>query len=121
MARRIILLEKNEDDAANRASIKLVMWFDIPASRQRFYARVGAVSAFIDATGAENTAIANGSVYECPANFSFPGSRTTGQIQTALEQQWTAKNAQVQAHNPWNRYGSSLSADGLTWTIAGAS
>lgn len=113
---RVIVLDRPYADV-----YRYVMWADVPAARQPFYARASAVSAWKDATGADNTALQNGSVVEKLDELKVPSGSTIGQAQAFLEARWTDYQAKVTAYNPWNRYGTTLSADGTTWTNGGVS
>jgi hypothetical protein len=115
-SKRIIILDKLE---SARTQFRVVLWADVPAARQAFYANPQAVSAWKDALPADVSAIQSGAVAERVIIYSVDGSPTIAAIQSQLETAWTAYQAEITARNPWNRYGSNW--DGVTWTLAGAS
>lgn len=116
MARfRIIALDKSLD--AGRTNWRLVFWYDVSAARQQFYSRPASfISAWIGATGADNTAIQNGSVYEEVVTYSPDSVQGTVAIETGAAALWTARNAVFQAANQWANYGTTW--DGTTWSVA---
>jgi hypothetical protein len=112
MAKQIIVLEQT---AANRFNI--AFWLAVPAARQAFYANPSAVSAFKTASAGELSAIQSGAVVEQVGEFSYPAGMGLAAIQSALQAEWTARQAAVTALNSWNRYGTSW--DGASWTAGG--
>lgn len=115
MAKRIIVLEQPNDESTK---FTVLFWLSVPAARQSFYAKPGAVSKWPGASQAENDAIAAGQVKEEVGVYSRPGGSGMAQVQADLEADWATKQALVDAYNPWNFYGSFWdSATG--WTIAG--
>lgn len=114
---RAIVLD-SPDASAARANFRIALWFDVPASRQKFYAaKKPGVSAWIDALPADNAAIAAGQMVETIVNFEPDSAETAGQMETLVAAQWTAGQAAVTALNTWPNYGSTLSGDGTTWNI----
>ena len=101
---RIIALTQNVNGP--RIDWKLVFWYDVPASRQKFFANTTATSAWIDAQPGDITALQNGSVKEEVVSYSPDGGQTQGQIAAGALALWTARNAAFQATNPWANYGS---------------
>lgn len=114
MAKRIIVLEKLE-----KGSFRVALWAMPPASRKAFYANPNATSVWKGASEAEITAIQAGDVTESAEEISLPGNPTAADYQVAFEARWNTFNANVQAYNPWTRYGSFW--DGTVWTPAGVS
>jgi len=101
----------------SRTAWQLVFWYNVPASRQKFYANPAAKSAWVDATGADNTSLQNGSVFEEVVTYSpDPTGQTVGQIEAGAAALWTARNAAFQASNQWANYGTTF--DGTTWVVA---
>lgn len=114
MAKKIIVLEKSPESGLFRAAL----WADVPVGRQIHYAKPGAVSAWVGASLAENTAIANGQIAERVITLAVSDGATNAQIRTALERGWTDYQAYITEFNPWFRYGSFY--EGTTWTAGGA-
>lgn len=113
MARKIILLERLSD-AGDPLTFRYVYWADVPAARQALAAKPAFVSAVLDATAAEKTALQSGAVAEVVRTSAWPAGATIATIQADLIAGFTAYQAQVSAYNPWLRYGTSW--DGTTWT-----
>ena len=114
----LIILDRPEPDNPN--VYRYVLWADVPAARQTFYAAlVGPTftSAWKDALAADNTALQNGSVVEKVDTIQVPAHLTGIQIRSHLQQRWTEYQARIAATNPWVRYGSTW--DGTTWTAGG--
>lgn len=114
MARlRVVILEQFD-----ARSFQYLLWADVPADRQSFYARSGATSAWKDATASDNTALALGRIAEQVDHIVFPPGVTLTQAQAALQAQWQSFQDGVTASNRWSRYGTAW--DGLAWVNAGA-
>lgn len=101
--------------AGNRISYQLAFWYDVPASRQVFYATPSKKSAWLGATTQDNTNLQNGSVYEEVVTYSPDGSQNLAQLEAGAQALWTQRNAIFQANNPWVNYGSTF--DGTSWVI----
>ena len=113
MAKKIIILDKTE---AGR--FRYVLWADVPILRQSMYASPGASSAFKNASAAELDALKNGSVVEMSDVLAID-NLTIPTAQIELQKLWTEFQNRINAHNPWNRYGSFW--DGAAWTAGGIS
>lgn len=113
-AKRIIILEKTSDTPL---IFRYALWADVPAARQSFYASPGAVSAWKDASGAENTAIATGAVAEKIDTVQVTPGTGIAVIELQLQDSWTNYQNLITNTNPWVRYGSLW--DGTTWTLTG--
>jgi hypothetical protein len=111
MAKRVIILDMQG------GRVRYALWATVPAGREAFHARAGAVSQWTGASAEENAAIAAGQVVEFVDVLGSNG--TNAQIRAALEARWTDYQAEITARNPWNRYGSFW--DGTSWTAAGVS
>ena len=113
---RIIVLEKTRDDAD---TINYVLWADVPAARQPHYADANSpptkVSAWPGATPADNAALQNGSVAERVDSQRTPKGTGMAAVQSQLETNWQAYQSEINAYNPWQRYGSTW--DGTSWTV----
>ena len=111
---RIIILDR---DRENAAQFRYALWADVPAARQVFYARPGAVSDWKNALAADNTNLANGIVAERVDVISRQPGGTLSQVQADLVTAWTTFQADVNTVNPWVRYGTTW--DGTTWVLGG--
>jgi hypothetical protein len=117
MAKRIIVLDQPNDDPSR---FRVLYWLNVTAGREVFYAKAGAVSMWAGASAGENSAIAAGTISEQEDAYSRPDGAGLAQVQADLEANWTARQAQLDAYNPWNRYGSFF--DSVTgWTLTGVS
>lgn len=117
MATRIVILDKL-DSAAGEQRYRYVLWADVPAARQPFYARSGAVSAWNGASAAQNAAIASGAIAERLDSIIVPGGQTLAQIEATLVAAFNAWQAAVTAANPWVRQGT-LWDDSTGWAAGG--
>ena len=111
MAKRIIVLD------LTGGTLRAALWADVPVARQPFYAQPGAVSAWKDASGPENAALASGAVAEKVIAYTPAPGETQAQGRAILIAKWTSWQAYVTATNPWARYGSFY--DGSSWTAGG--
>ena len=117
MAKTVIVLEQPNDDP-NR--FQVLYWLNVVAGRETFYAKPGAVSRWSVASSSENAAIASGSIVEQADIYSRPGGASLAQVQADLLANRASRQTQLDAYNPWNRYGSFF--DDITgWTLAGSS
>ena len=114
MAKKIIILERL---STQNSSFRVAYWADAPAARQTFYADPIKVSAWGGASAAENTALQDGSVVERVETSSVEGQKTRAEVKTILEARWAGFQAEINAANPWNFYGSFW--DGTIWTDGG--
>jgi|SRR5215469_16247050 len=109
---RVVILDQTLDDAN---TYRFMMWADVPAARQQYYANANAKSAWNGATAADNTNLQTGSVVEQVTVQRIPGGSSLAQIENFLQNAWTNFQNNVNNNNPWLRYGSTW--DGTTWTI----
>jgi hypothetical protein len=91
------------------------LWADVPAARQTFYASSNAKSAWTGATAADNTNLQSGAIAEKIITQRVPPGTSIAQIETFLQNQWTAFQNEITNANPWVHYGSTW--DGTTWTV----
>lgn len=113
---RIIVMDRLPDFGSQ--SFRVAYWVDVPAARQSFYAKPGAVSAWANAQAADNAAIASGAVVEIVENFVKPNG-TLAQAQADLQANWQRHQDAVTNVNRYQRYGTTW--DGTTWTAGGVS
>ena len=111
MARlKIIILETYP------GKICYAFWADVPLARQPFYADAGKVSAWKDATAADNTALRNGSVVELAGEYPIEDGAAPIRIRQLLLGLHEKYQARIDAHNLWSRYGTTYDT---TWTAGG--
>lgn len=113
-SKRVIVLNKT-----GAKQFLVAFWADVPAARQAFYANAAAVSAWSGASEQEIAAIRTGAVAESVQTIQSEG--TVAEFRTELETQWTRFQAEINASNPWNRYGTYWVGDGSSWVNGGAS
>lgn len=114
-SKRIIVLERIE---APTPIYRVAFWADVPSARQAFYADANKISAWSGASGAEKTDLQTGAVFERVETISVPAGFNLSQMQTLLQDRWTAFQAEVTAVNTFGRYGTFW--DGTSWTSGGA-
>jgi hypothetical protein len=119
ITKRVIVLEQI---STAPPTYRYALWADVPVARQAFYAarQAGAVSAWKDASVADNTALQNGSVTERSDTTVMNAGDTLATAQTRLQGIWTAFQAEITAANPWLRYGSFMDTAN-SWTGGGVS
>lgn len=115
MAKKIIILERLHEPSD--MAFQFVLWAEVPAARQSFYADAEATSAYEQASAAELDAIRTGAVTERVESATYPKELPLPQILTKLEALWQRYQDQVNDRNPWLRYGSHW--DGESWTQDG--
>lgn len=116
MAKRVIILDR--PDRLDPNTYRVALWAAVPAARQSFFAVPNAVSAWRDASAAENSAIASGAIKERVELFQFPPGATGAQMQNHIEARWQLFQNEITNVNLWQRYGSFWdSASG--WTMTG--
>lgn len=117
ISKRVVILEKL---GAAPLAYRYLMWADVPAARQPFYAAKQAtgVSAWKDAAAGDNTALQNGSVTERVAETTMQAADTISTAMTRLQVIWTAYQAEITAADPWDRYGSFMDTSNA-WTAGG--
>jgi len=111
---RVIFLAATPDDPTQNTWTAL-LWADVPASRQTFYASANKTSAWSGATAADNTNLQNGSVVEQAITQRVPPGTNISQIENYLQAVWSNFQNDVTNNNPWVHYGSTW--DGTTWNI----
>lgn len=113
---KIVILEKRY---AQTQSFNVLFWCDVPATRQAFYANQDAESVWKDRTAEDLAKLRAGEVVEFLEPYQAPQGQTLAQAQAALQALHAIKQSQVDASNPWLRFGTHW--DGTTWTAAGVS
>ncbi len=106
MSNQIIILGSSINSVM--LTLNLVFWYPITSGQKT----TAGVSAWPNASTAENTAIQNGSILEEGASFSFPVGTAVANIEAYLLQYWTNRNAQLNGVGPglYQNYGYTGSA-----------
>jgi hypothetical protein len=119
ITKRVIVLEQI---GTSPLMFRYLMWADVPATRQAFYAakQANMISAWKDAQPADNTALQNGSVTEFVDVTAMQAGDTLLTAEARLQAIWTAFQATINATNNWSRYGSFMDTTN-TWTAGGVS
>lgn len=105
ISKRVVILEKL---GTAPLTYKYLLWADVPAARQPFYAakQASLVSAWKDAAAGDTAALQNGSVAErVDVTTMQPGDNLAAAM-ARLQAIWTAYQAEITALNQWDRYGS---------------
>jgi|SRR6185312_1674182 len=108
---RVIVLDQPDPRVINVA-----FWMDVPAARQKFYAKASARSEWIDAQPADVAALQAGQVVEHVVQLAPDQVPSLAQAQTVLAAMWTARQAAVNNRNEWPNYGTTW--DGTAWSLA---
>lgn len=116
--KRIIILDKQEGAGA---VFRVAFWFIVPASRQPFYAEMQKdfKSAWLNIDPAETQMFTTGQWTERVITYSRPDSGGMNQAKADLQADWSRGQTEVNAYNPWNRYGTTWDDTGV-WTDNGA-
>jgi hypothetical protein len=107
----IVLDQVNGDPTIYR----YVLWADVPAARQTYYAAANAASVWKGATATDNTNIASGAMAEQVSELRVPSGWTIAQVEAQLQSLWQTYSTYISNYNPWIHYGSTW--DGNTWTV----
>jgi len=109
---RVIVLDA---PAGNTEEFNYLLWADVPAARQTYYANAAATSAWRGANGTDLTNLQSGAVVEQQGRYHRQPNANLAAIEAALQVIWQAYQDQITAYNPWQRYGSTW--DGTTWVV----
>lgn len=123
ITKRVIILERLSPQTpgpTESIQFRYLMWADVPAARQPFYAQKQAamVSAWKDAAQADTTALQSGAVTEFVDIIPVAPGTSLVSVEALLQSIWTAFQARITAENPWQRYGSFMDTTN-TWTAGG--
>lgn len=120
MAARFRVVVLDRPDPNNSTLFRYLMWVDVPAARQSFYAKpVGTVSAWTGAISGDNSQIVSGAVVEKVDTVQGHATWAVSDYEVELQTRWQAFHDQVvgSGGNVWNAYGTTW--DGTTWTVTG--
>ena len=117
MARKIII--QNRINEPSDFSFRFVMWADVPAARQPFYADQTKGSSVKDVTAQELQDIKDGKILERSETAEFIAGTSAAAIRSYLISQFNQFQTEANSRNPWQFYGTFW--DGSTWTNAGVS
>jgi hypothetical protein len=112
---RIIILERLTPGTFN---VRFVLWADVPANHQAFYANAEAKSAWPGADAGDTAALASGAVLERVDTLAMDTAASNAAVRQSLQERWTLFQAGVNADTTHSFYGSTW--DGTTWVPAGA-
>src|SRR5277367_6269330 len=107
MAKEIIVLSQSSN--GTQVNYNGLFWFAITSKavpQTAGSAWVAEAGVSTGPSGAENTAIQNGSVKEEPWGYSFPVATPISAIEAFLQQAWTNRNAQLNGVGGYQYYGS---------------
>ncbi len=110
--RKIILLDRLALGSVDE-SYRVAFWLDVPAERRQFYANPQAVSVVRDITAEEIGDFRAGRFVEVVDNLTKPPKATEEEARAMLEMSYLRRQADLNALNPWERYGTYW--DGATW------
>lgn len=116
MARQVILLDRLDPSGPGPITFRAAFWLVVPVARKPFNVSANFTSAVVDGsvTGPELTALRDGSVNEIVETFTEPPGTSLPNIKAHLVAEFTARQAELNANNPWQRYGTFY--DGVSWT-----
>jgi hypothetical protein len=109
---RVIILDATQDDPD---TYNVLFWADVPSARQIRYADPAKVSAWPDATQADNDALKSGAMVEQRGVARHSQGTGMVAIQAFLQQRWQDYQTFITNNNPWQRFGSTW--DGASWTV----
>lgn len=112
MAQTIIIAEQT--GLPSDLNYQVIFWLNVPAARQPYYAKkhATAVSVYREATQQETDAIRAGQIYEVVETIPRLAGTSMVTVKQAARDRLQELQAQLQANNPFNRYGT-------RWTQAG--
>jgi hypothetical protein len=115
MANQVIVLERQQ---GTNVTLRVLLWFPVPANRQILYASPGAKSQWKQAAQADHDAIAAGAVVEQVEMVDLPQGTTITSAKALLVALYTSRlgdfNADSALHGQF--YGTRY--DGSAWTDA---
>lgn len=119
--KKIIILEKSNDDAGIKPTFNYVMWADVPQTRWASLANSGITTPYILATTFEKNALKSGMIVERADSFSIPVGNNFASIRSELVDSFNKFQTEISGNskNVWQRYGTSW--DGNIWANSGVS
>jgi len=112
---KIIILERLTPGTFN---VRFVMWADVPANHQAYYANQDAKSAWPGADATDTAALASGAVLERVDTIAMDAGSSNAQVRQSLQERWQLFQNSVNADTTHSFYGSTW--DGTAWVPAGA-
>lgn len=113
MAKKIIILEKLENDLSFRAAF----WAVVPVARKPYYANASATSQYKDISAGELTSLQDGSLVEKVDVYNYASGTAIGAIQADLISKYNDFQSSITNFNSFQRYGTNW--DGTSWTAGG--
>lgn len=115
MAKKIIILEKLEEDL----SFRVAFWATVPTARKALYANAAASSQYKDISGPELTSLQDGSVIEKVETLQYASGTALSAIQSNVISRFNDFQDSITNFNPFVQYGRFW--DGSGWTAGGVS
>jgi hypothetical protein len=110
--RKIILLDRLALGSIDEA-YRVAFWLEVPEERRGFYANPSAASAVQGITAEELGDLRAGRFVEQVESLTKPASATEEQARAMLEGSYMRRQGELNARNPWDRYGTYW--DGGKW------
>ena len=110
--RKIILLDRLALGSVDE-SYRVAFWLEVPEERRAFYANAQASSEVHGITADELGDLRAGRFVEQVDNLTKPAGATEEQARAMLEGSYMRRQAELNACNPWDRYGTYW--DGGAW------
>lgn len=112
-AKRVIILDVGPTTGGDKIAVNWVLWADVPAPVQPFYAREFSGSAYQGISADELAALASGAVAEHRGVTDFPIDATKADMALDGEAEWQAFQDRVNADPRYSYFGSYW--DGTAW------
>lgn len=114
MTQAIIIMEQT--GLPSDLNYKVLFWLDVPSARQPYYAKrqAAAVSAYPFAIQAEIDAIRAGQIVEVVEPIPRVAGTPLATVKQAARDRLTALQSDLNANNPYNRYGTRWT-QGVGW------
>lgn len=114
--RAIVVLEQLDD--SERVGFRVCFRLKVPAARQPFYVNPDAKSAVIGAPQEELDQLRAGALVERVEALAYPKNTSATQVRARLVAALADFQAEIDALNPWARYGTSWDDVAQVWTNA---
>lgn len=112
MSRKIILLDRLALGATDEM-YRVAFWLTVPVERRPYYADPGKTSVVKNITADELGDLRAGQFVEMVETLNRPPEATEEQAEAMLEMSFLRRQADLNALNPFDRYGTYW--DGETW------
>lgn len=119
---RLIILRVHRDNERHQVSGDGVLWLQVPAGRERFYADPTFVSRYVDIDQDSLAALRDGRFVEhyvetghYPFDPAMLDDQILASIMPDLQKLWQLHQDQITEHNPWAYFGTSWA--GSNWSV----